>query len=102
MCVNNKSDAFARERFFSETSFDIIQHLSVRGVRFIQNVLEMEIRGTQAVAEVLGENPTTIYSIISSIRVSKNAGHTGIGRLLHSMSGMNGVEEKGVVWQAIQ
>jgi hypothetical protein len=60
MCVNDLSNALARESFLSETSLDIIQHLSVRGVRFVQYVPEVQICGTQAIAKVLSEDPTAI------------------------------------------
>jgi hypothetical protein len=58
--VDNLSDTLSRKSFLSETSLDIIHHFSMRRVRFVQNVPEVQVRGTQAIAEVLSKHPTTI------------------------------------------
>jgi hypothetical protein len=60
MCVNNLSDAVARESFLSEASLDVIEYFSVRGVRFVQNIPEVVVCGTQAVAKMLSKNTTAI------------------------------------------
>jgi hypothetical protein len=58
--MDDLSDTLPRESLLPETSLDIIENFSMRGVRFVQNILQVEIRGTQAITEVLSENPTTI------------------------------------------
>lgn len=60
MCMDNLSDALTRESFLSETSLNIIQYFSVRGVGVIQDVPEVEVCRTQPITEVLSENPTAI------------------------------------------
>jgi hypothetical protein len=60
MCVDNLGDAVARESFLSESSLDIIEYFSVRGICFIQDIPEVVVCGTQAVAEVLSKDTTAI------------------------------------------
>ena len=60
MRVDNLCDTFPRKRFLAETPLDIIEHLRMRWVALVQDVLQLEIRRAEAVAEVLREDPATI------------------------------------------
>jgi hypothetical protein len=53
-------DTLPSECLFAESPLDIIEHFSMCRICLIQDVSELKIRGTQAVAEVLGENPSAI------------------------------------------
>lgn len=53
-------DALPGECLFPEPPFDTIQHLSMCRVILVQHVPELEIRGAEAVAEVLCENPPAV------------------------------------------
>lgn len=55
-------DTLARESFLSETDLNIVEDLRMRGIRFVQNVLECKVSWTQSVTEMLSENPATVYN----------------------------------------
>lgn len=58
--MDHLRNALSRKRLLPEPSLDVVQHLSVRWVGLIQDILEREIRRTKAVAEMLGEDPAAI------------------------------------------
>jgi hypothetical protein len=61
MSMDDLGDTFSSEGFLAETALDVIEHLSVRCFGLVQHVLELEIRRTEPVAEMLSKYPTTIY-----------------------------------------
>jgi hypothetical protein len=82
-------NTFPSESFLTESSFDVIEHLGMCRISLVQDVPELKVSGTQAVAEVLGKNPSTIYT---KNRISVQIWHrtfeverTSIGRLLNSV-----------------
>jgi hypothetical protein len=58
--MNHVGDTFTCETLLTETPFDIVQNLGVSRVRLIEDVLEGEIRGAEAVAEVLRKDPARV------------------------------------------
>jgi len=62
--LNGLSNAFSRKCFFTEPSLDVIQNFSMGGISFVQYILELQIRRTKAIAKMLSENPTTIWSFL--------------------------------------
>ena len=70
MRMDNLLNALPRERLLPEAALDVVEHARVRRVRLVQNVPQREVRLSEAVTEVLGEDPTTVYlraSVKSSI-----------------------------------
>jgi len=58
--MDDLCDALTRERLFSESPLDIVQHLCMRRVVLVQHISELEVSRTEAVAEVLREDPPTV------------------------------------------
>jgi hypothetical protein len=80
MGVDDLGDTFSSECFLAETALNIIEHLSVRRLGLVQHVLELEVRRTEPVAEMLSKYPTTIYGRhprrqLSSQRSRTRSGH---------------------------
>jgi len=59
--VNHSLDTLSGERLLAEAPLDVVQNLCVGCVGFVQYISELEVRGTQTIAEVLSEYPATIY-----------------------------------------
>lgn len=53
-------DGLAREDLLAEAALDVVEDLRVRGVRVVQDVPQGEVRGPEAVGEVLREDPAAI------------------------------------------
>ena len=60
MSVDDLLDALARERLLPESALNVIEHTRVCRVGLVEDVLEREVRGAEAVAEVLGEDPAAV------------------------------------------
>lgn len=60
VCVNNLRNALAGKCLLAESLLDIVQDLRVCGVVLVQNVLELKIRGTETIAEVLCKHPAAV------------------------------------------
>ena len=58
--VNGRLDAFTRESLFTETPLDVVENLGLDWVVLVQHVLELHVRRTETVAEMLSEDPATI------------------------------------------
>ena len=58
--MDHVGDTLTCETLLTETSFDIIQNFGVSGIRLIEDILEGEIRGAEAVAEMLRKDPATV------------------------------------------
>jgi hypothetical protein len=58
--MDDLCDALTRKRLLPEPPFDVIQHLSVRRIVLVQDVPKLKVRRTEAVAEVLREDPPTV------------------------------------------
>jgi hypothetical protein len=62
--MNHVGDTLTCETLLTESPLDIVQNLGVSGVRLIEDVLESEIRGAEAVTEVLRKNPASVWSLL--------------------------------------
>ena len=60
MSVNNLSDTLASKGLLPEPPLDVVEDLSMRRVILVQDILELQISRPEAVAEMLGKNPTTV------------------------------------------
>ena len=60
MAVDDFGDTLAREGLLPEAALDVVEHARVGRVRLVEDVLEREVRGAEAVAEVLGEDPAAV------------------------------------------
>jgi hypothetical protein len=58
--VNDLRNTLASEGLFSETTLDIIQDLSMRWIRFVEEVPEVEVCRAQPVTEMLGKDPAAV------------------------------------------
>jgi hypothetical protein len=67
--MNHVGDTLTHETLLTETPFDIVQNFGMGSVRLIEDVFEGEIRGAEAVAEVLRKDPATVWSLL------RNEGH---------------------------
>ena len=65
--MNDLGDTFTSESLLPESSLDIVKDLSVWGVVLIENVLQVEVRWTQTVTEVLSEDPSTVCQMTSEL-----------------------------------
>jgi hypothetical protein len=63
-------DALPGVGLLPEPPLDIVEDLRVRGVVLVEDVLELEVRRPQAVAEVLCEDPAAVYGDPPSVRLS--------------------------------
>ena len=77
MRMHDLRDTLPRKRLLPEPDLDIVQHLRVRGVALVEHVLQSQVRGAEAVAEVLGEDPAAVCptprgyaSILCMVQVS--------------------------------
>jgi hypothetical protein len=53
-------DTLPSEGLLPEPLFDVIENFTVKRVGIIQDIFECQVCGTEAVTEVLGEDPTGI------------------------------------------
>lgn len=60
MSMDCLSDTLPSESFFTEPPLDVVQDLRMRGISFIQHILELQVGRAKTIAEVLGKDPTTI------------------------------------------
>jgi hypothetical protein len=60
MSMNDVLNTFPSERFLAESPFDIIEHFSMGRIGLVQDIPELKVRRTQAVAEVLSKDPSAI------------------------------------------
>jgi hypothetical protein len=56
-------DGLAREGLLAEAALDVVEHLRVCGVRIVENVPQGEVRGPEAVGEVLREDPAAVCEV---------------------------------------
>lgn len=61
MCMYHLGNALSCECLFSEASLDVIEYLGMGRVRLVEDILQCKIGRPETVAEVLRENPTTIW-----------------------------------------
>lgn len=61
--VNDLRNAFTSESLFSESPLDVVEDLSMCRVRLIEDILQVEVGGPKAVAEVLCKYPATVLGI---------------------------------------
>ena len=61
--MDDLCDTFTGESLLSEAPLDVVQNFGVRRIILVQDVLELEVRGTKPVAEVLSENPTAVCTV---------------------------------------
>ena len=59
--MNDLGDTFTSESLLTEAALDIVEHFGMGRVRFVQEILESEIRSPETVAEVLCEYPAAVY-----------------------------------------
>ena len=57
---NHFGDTLACESFLTETPFDVVQNFGMSRVRLVEDVFEGEIRGAEAVTEVLRKDPANV------------------------------------------
>jgi hypothetical protein len=60
MGMDNLCDALACEGLFPKPPLYIIQNLSMSRVVLVQHVFQLEVRRPKSIAEMLGEDPTTV------------------------------------------
>ena len=60
MSVDNLCDALACEGLLPKSPLDIVQNLSMSRVVLVQHVLQLKVRRPESIAEMLGEDPTTV------------------------------------------
>ena len=58
--MDNLCDALPCEGFLPKPTLDIIQNLSMSRVILVQHVLQLKVCRSESVAEMLGEDPTTV------------------------------------------
>ena len=58
--MDNLSDTLSGECLLPETPLDVVQHLSVRGIGLVKDVLEGQISRTETVTEMLSKDPTAV------------------------------------------
>jgi hypothetical protein len=58
--MNYVGDTLTCESFLTETPFDVVQNFGMSRVRLVEDVLEGEIRGAEAVTEVLRKDPASV------------------------------------------
>jgi len=51
-----------REGLLPEPRLDVVEHLRMGGVILIQHVLKLQVRRAETVAEMLSEDPPSIYN----------------------------------------
>ena len=73
MRVDSLGDTLSREGLLAESALDVIEHFRMRRIGLVQNVAQCEVRGPEAVTEVLGKDPTTVYKNRSLRTVCKFA-----------------------------
>ena len=63
-------ERLTRERLLTESAFNVIQYLSVRGIGFVQDAFQGEVRRSESVTEVLCKDPATVYCffVVEKIR----------------------------------
>lgn len=64
MGVNDLCNAFTSESLFPESPLDVVEDLGMCRVRLIEGILEVEVRGPKAVAEVLCKYPATVLGMV--------------------------------------
>lgn len=65
MRMHSLRNTLPRKRLLPEPPLDIVQNLSVRRVRLVEDVLEAEVGWAEPVTEVLGEDPAAVYYVRS-------------------------------------
>jgi hypothetical protein len=80
--LNNIRDTLTGEGLLAEAALNIVEHLCMIRVRFVQDILEPDIRRPEAVTEVLREDPAAIYRVSSSGSIYV-MGHRGTGTYKH-------------------
>lgn len=72
--MDDVRNAFTRERLLPEAAADLVQHIRMRGVGLVENILQLKIRGAQTVAEVLSEYPPgiCICSVLNGVTLLGN------------------------------
>jgi hypothetical protein len=58
--MNDLSDTLASKGLLTESPLDIVQNFRMDRILVVQDVLELQIGRTEAVAEVLSEDPSTV------------------------------------------
>ena len=85
-------NTFPSESFLTESPLDVIEHFGMCRISLVQDVPKLKVSRTQAVAEVLSENPSAICTknIISIQNWHRTFGveRTSIGSLLDSVPGL--------------
>jgi hypothetical protein len=64
MSMDDLLDTFPCEGFLAKSHLDVIENFRVLRISLVQNIPEMKVRRTQAVAKVLGKDPATICTKI--------------------------------------
>lgn len=65
MRMHSLRNTLPRKRLLPEPSLDIIQDLSMRRVRLVEDVLKTEVGGPETVTEVLGKDPAAVFGVFS-------------------------------------
>jgi hypothetical protein len=63
--MDRLGNTLSSESFFTESPLDVVQDFSMSGITFIQHILELQVSGTETVAEMLSKDPTTVLSNIN-------------------------------------
>ena len=58
--MDDLGNALPCKGLFPETPLDIVKDLLMKGVRFVQYVLQMEICRPEAITKMLCKDPTTV------------------------------------------
>lgn len=58
--MDDLRDTLTREGLLPEPPLDVVEHLRMRRVRLVEQVLQREVRRAEAVAKVLGEDPAAV------------------------------------------
>ncbi len=66
--MDDLRDTFTSESLLPEAPLDVIQHLCVCRVGFVQQVLQRKICRAKPVAEMLSEDPSAVYAMELSDR----------------------------------
>lgn len=95
--MHSLGDTLPRKRLLPEPSLDIVQNLSVRRVRLVEDVLEAEVGWAEPVAEVLGEDPAAVYYVWS-----RGSGYCGLRVWICFISKYAGINTEGQTPRSIE
>lgn len=73
--LDDLCNALSCECFLTESPLDIVQDLGVSGVVFVENVLQLQVRRTETVAEMLRKDPPAVC--VSMILRAGESTHRG-------------------------